>query len=188
MSKILLLMSHIGSGSEIIFNALNQQSTISGFNTSIIYDHTDAIKCLKSNLHKNDNTAAVWMDHLLHNYRFTCKPLFHACKLVFYFGEPKRSINQICKSYAIDAGVRYYLFRIQGMLEYAARTPESLILMDESFAAEKLEQYLGLREPLNWKPNNVFVDEIVPESAVKECQQAYAALIRKLKALEKCPK
>lgn len=189
MSRILLLMSHIGSGSDHLFKTLTQNPTIDGFKTEIVYDHPESFKTLKSNLHKRDNSVSIWMDELLHNYRLTSHTLGRYCKMVFLFGEPRSSIETICRTYQPEEGLMYYRFRLQGMLEYIARTPGCLILTWPRLQKEGvqvLERYLELWEPidsLNAPPDKE--KERLSFDILKEAEDIYNRLLYQLKTLEK---
>jgi len=185
MNKILFLMSHIGANSSHLYDILSQHPFIEGFRSDKVYDHPDALNLLLMNKHKNDTAAAVYMDELLHNYRLTCKPISKICKFVFLLGEPKASINRIvADGYDLDAAVRYYCYRLRGMLEYYVRS-KGVICKPQESDPVKITDYLELTEPLKWKePNNDFED-VVPYSAVKECENCYDRYLHYLETLDK---
>lgn len=173
MKKILFLMSHIGSGSQHLFDILSANPAIDGFRSEIVYDHPEALGDLLEEPHKNDNSAAIYMDELLHNFRLTCKPLCRLCKFIYVIGEPKPSINRIhAAGYALDAAVRYYCFRLRGMYEYFRRSG-GLFCCLQPHELDRIEKYLELRTPLVWKPYVERYEEFVPYDAIRECEECY---------------
>lgn len=188
MSKFLFLMSHIGSGSSRLFDSLSNSDSIHGFRTEIVYDSPESLQHLQNNFHKNDNKASVWMDELLHNFRLTCKPLCKTCQLVFLFGDPHESIEEIAKTYPSYEALNYYRFRLQGMLEYIARTPGCLIFTWDRIEFEglqSLERALMIRAPLTAPTRPKSTEKRLSLDVYKEAELIYDRLCFKLKALEK---
>ena len=154
MSKILFLATHIGSEYERLQQAMIADSRIDGFNTDVSYDHYDKIETLLSNPHKNNKSNSIWMDILLHNHNFSCKPLIKICKFVYLMREPRASLTEILSStgYDQDRAARYYCYRLSGLCEYAIRTGGYVLTHDRLEDLSGLAKHLGLcRSPsVSW--------------------------------------
>lgn len=139
MAKFLFLMSHLGSNSNDLFEYLKQHPNIDGFKTDLIYDDLSTLDNLKQNHHKLENSASVYMDEILHNYRFQKNILNIDAKFIFYFGEPRSSINNI----ELKNPLAYYSFRLQGMYEYIIRT-KGFVIHWNNWRLEELNKYLKI--------------------------------------------
>lgn len=183
-------MSHLGSGSADLLETLTQNPRVDAFRTGLCYDHPDKLAVLTNNIHKQDNKSAIYMDELLYNISFACKPLCKHCKFIHLVREAKPSLNFILErhpEYTIEAATRYYCFRLRGIYEYVLRTPGSVFLTwDELQSGNKLkeiESYLGLKEPLKYKEPKSFDKDLAPQKYVAECQEAYEKYVYAIKHL-----
>lgn len=179
MRKVLFLMSHLGSGSSDLFDILCTDPWIDGFRTGLMYDHPEKLKNLSDSPHKRDNAHAIYMDELLHNRLFACKPLCNVCKFIFFFRKAKPSLNQILldnPDYSPQQAANHYRYRLRGMYEYVLRTPGSIVLTWDELQSGRtngIEEYLGLKQPLKTKQLAECHTEMAPGELVEECQEAY---------------
>lgn len=157
MRKTLLLLSHLGAGSSLLFDALSQNPRIEGYRTGQTYDHPEKLMSLTTNIHKRDNSSAIYMDELLFNKDISCKLICSFSKFVFLIREPGSSLAEIKRlhpEYTSETAKRYYCYRLRGIYEYVCRVPTAIVLTWEDMKYqnfEKLEKYLSLKEPISIK-------------------------------------
>ena len=181
MKTVLFLASHLGAGSDVLFDILASHPRIEGFKTHVSYDHYDKIESLLSHPHKNNKSNAIWADILLHNHSFTCKPLIPRCKFVYLLREPRGSLSDIMSStdYDLDMASRYYRYRLRGLCEYAIRSSGYVLTYDRLGDLSGLTQYLGFKEALSVSVPPETLAEI-SEEVLAECDKSYEKYLRDL--------
>jgi hypothetical protein len=181
VKTVLFLASHIGSGSNLLFDALTSSDRIEGFRTGMSYDHYDKIESLLSNPHKNNKSNSIFLDELLYNHSFVCKPLIPRCKFVYLLREPRGALSSIMSStdYDLDMANRYYRYRLRGLCEYAIRSSGYVLTYDRLGDLSGLSRYLGIKD--------VFQVSVPPETCVEisdrvlaECDRSYEKYLRDL--------
>lgn len=183
MKGVLFLSTHIGSGYDDLFNALDTHPRIDGFKSDMSYDHYDKIEALVSNPHKYNKSNSIWMDLLLHNHSFTCKAIMSICKFVYLMREPRESLSAIIATGQYDAerAARYYRYRLSGLCEYAVRSGGYVLTHDRLKELAGLEVHLGLKHgSLSEIPRAVSLkeavslkSETVPAALLEECDRSY---------------
>jgi hypothetical protein len=174
MRRVAIIFSHLGSGSGVVFDALTDHPRIDGFRTGLSYDHYDKIVELTSNHHKNENASAIWLDEVLHNYQFTCKPLLdHICP-IFVLREPRGSLAAILADhpeYDAVRAARYYCYRLRGICEYACRCPNPFLVTESDLSG--VESHLGIKGNVG-KPRTLASGvPDVPATLLDECEACY---------------
>jgi hypothetical protein len=143
MKRVLLLVSHTGSGSNALVNVLNHNPRIQFHNTDLVYKHPEVLDILTANPHKCNTTAATWAEEILYNYQFSCKPLYKMCKFIYLVRDAK---------YLGANDFLYYCYRLRRICEMARQTPGSFLMTWEDLSTERcfpmLEKFLCLRQPL----------------------------------------
>lgn len=183
MKKVLFLATHLGSGSDTLFNVLTSHPRIDGFKTNMSYDHYDKIEQLISNPHKNNRSNSIWMDMLLYNYSFVCKPLIEMCYFVFLIREPKGSLAEIISTgdYTVESASRYYRYRLRGLCEYAIRSKGVILVQDRLSDLNKVMRYIGLKGDLSVSSQPDGLRCEIPEKILAECDYSYELYLRHLK-------
>lgn len=120
MKNFLFVMTHPGSGWQALSDTLNQLPHVEVFNTGFDYHHPDDLRMLTRNVHKRDNSVAVWGDILLHNQNFTCEALCDCCQFI-YWSAPFDPNHPEWKPYGVYAST-YYQYRLAGLVEYHRKT------------------------------------------------------------------
>lgn len=105
-------MTHLDSGWEKLAQKLESKERFHVFNTGRSYHHPDDVNLLTNELHRCDNSAAVWVDLIFHNKDFTMRRLLEYYPMVFW----SDSI----------APCRHLANRLAGMKIYWKRKPGSL--------------------------------------------------------------
>lgn len=164
-------MTHIGSNSDDLIKPITNHSEIDLIKSSddFIYDKFESLQYLSLQNHKNSNATAIYTDELNYNYKFT-KQLIKNNYFVFYFGEPKKSINRIKnKGYTEKNALLYYIFRLQGMYEYIVRT-KGIISTWKNKNLPALSKYLNLKDEIK----NINVEESTNETSVSYKTELFA--------------
>lgn len=153
MKKVVLLMSHHGSGSDALYALLDSHPRIQGFQDDSTYDSPLRLVSLTERRHKLSNASRIYMDHLLHNHQYCLRP-DPMVKLVFVVREPEGSIDYMVNMRLLrrQESKRYYLYRLRRLCELARRNPGSVFLtysnLRENRGLDLLSSHLGLREAI----------------------------------------
>lgn len=159
MRKILFIASHLGSGSDVLYKALNQHPQIQGYRSSEegnVYMHPLALLSLVNCRHKLNNSSAIFMDELLLNYCFQIKTVYKTCKFIYVIRDAEPTLNWLVeKNYFKPLQAqRYYLYRLRRLCEMAKRTPGAVVLnsydIKHKVGGELITDYLDLTEPFEY--------------------------------------
>lgn len=191
MKKAVLVISHEGSNSDALCEILNRNPRVQLTHPNLVYNHPEVVESLTNHTHKLSNSAAVWLDVVLHNFYFSHKEIYKMCKFIYMIREPKPTLDSIVDLNSnTDCVIRYYCYRLRRICEMARSTPGSLLLQWEDVytgrAFHLVERFLGLKEPLQLdqllfvqpKPN-----PFVTTSMIETCQNAYERYLYYLKNL-----
>lgn len=128
MKKVLFIMTHLGSGWELLVDKLQENARVHVFNTSRSYHHPDDVRFLTNEIHRQDNSAAIWADVLFFNENFTMKRLAKDYRFIFWSCPFESVVEQLVVKYKYseDAAESYYNFRLAGMSQYYRRVPGCL--------------------------------------------------------------
>jgi hypothetical protein len=140
-----------------------------------------------------------YVDKLLHNYDFACKPLYKICKFIYMIRSPEVPLaTLIMRGYPPAGAENHYLFRLRRMCEMAVHTDGVLLTYEDLVkrrAFPLLKNSLGLKSDLldNFTPfdfddinmnsgkilkNPTEPDVDVPEDVVKRCVTGYHKYLR----------
>ena len=153
MKKVVLLMSHHGSGSDALYALLDSNPRIQGFQDDSSYDTPLRLVSLTERRHKLSNASRIYMDHLLHNYQYCLKP-DPMVRMVFVVREPEGSVDYMVNMKILrrQEAKRYYLYRLRRLCELARRNRGSVFLtysnLREGKGMDILADHIGLRDPL----------------------------------------
>lgn len=195
MKKILFVCSHLHSGSAALCNSLNSHPRIQGYNIAARSPYINPLNLilLTEQRHKLDNRSAIYMDELLYNHNLSTKIAYKECKFVYLVREPEPVLNflvtvdKMKPSFAL----RHYSYRLRRICEMAKRTPGAVLLTWDDLVANRgihlIEEYLGLKQPLFFDPNNLapfkrsFTSDLVPISHRQEAERTYQRYLYYLK-------
>jgi hypothetical protein len=107
--KALFVMTHIGSGWEVLKERL-EKSRVQLYSTGCEYHHPEDVRPLLSLPHRRNNATAIWADVILHNKDFTMKRLSEHYRFIFWS----------CPYEACDVSVSraYWAYRMDGLRQY----------------------------------------------------------------------
>lgn len=188
--QFLFVVSHLGSGYGDLKHILDNNPRIDLQETTISYQHPKDIEYIKSFGHKLGkitygdkmvDSSKVYGDILLHNYCFSCKPMYEFCKFIYLIRPASHSIKEILKdkSYISEKAYLYYSYRMRRICEMARNTPGAILLtwgdLQNKRGLDLMQEYLGLIEPLS-VPSGLFVDPEptdFPISFIKKIEDCY---------------
>lgn len=175
-------MTHVGAKTDQFIQVLKNNPDIDIFRSpdSWIYNNYDSFNYLSTQNHKAAHSAAIYMDEIQYNFKFQRNMILPNCKFIFYLGEPRTSINEILKQYGKKEGIRYYIYRLQGLYEYIVRT-KGIIITWDNWNLEKVALNLELRKPLIGKNEDINYEELAPYELILKAQKAYEDLLFKIK-------
>lgn len=183
--KFFFLTSHLGSGSEYLWKALDANPRIQMYDTQAVYASTEDVKKMTMFDHKLKSTGSVYGDHLLYNSNFTCSELYKCCKFIYLIRSAKETFN-LMKGYSGDSMLRYYSFRLRRMAEMALKTPGAVFVTWKDLQTHKgldvIANYLGLRDSINLQ-YPIEASNIVPNAIVEkgnDCYERYLYLFKQM--------
>jgi hypothetical protein len=181
MNRIVLITSHLASGSSELIKILNKNERIQVSESNIIYEGISDLESLKSNKHKLNNSAAIFGDHILFNINFSNKSLYSCLKFIYCIRSGTDTMNELISKYHYtpETGFNYYCFRLRRLYEMAHQTPGAVFLTWNNLADGKgldlIDQYLELKEPLLSEPD-LFIknkDDDVPYIIRQQAEDYY---------------
>ena len=181
-------MTHIGANFDAFKASVTLHPDIDFFQTPDhwIYNNCESLDYLSTKRHKNLHAASIYGDILLFNHKFQRKLIKPCYQFIFYAGEPVSSIQLIHnQGYEEDQALSYYLFRLQGLYEFAVRT-NGIIARHDDWKLEEIFDYLKLQKPNTMHTNQI--EEVtlkLKNTTIKQAEKAYANFLVKTNALTK---
>lgn len=158
MKKVVFICSHLYSGSNALYEAMNNHSRIQGYSGLNRY-----LSCLQLlNLcefnHKVKNRSAIYMDQIIYNHQISSEEIYKYCKFIYIIRRPEVPINFMISNDKIKSNfaLLYYKFRMRRLCEMAKRTPGSILLtyddLSEGKGLDLISEYLELPQPIEFSP------------------------------------
>jgi hypothetical protein len=165
MKKVIFICSHLFSGSNQLYAAMQQNPRIQGYKSKNLnnYESSMNIINLMSCRHKANNNSAIFMDEINFNYQISTKNVYSSCKFIYVLRSPEQCIPQIISNFGYRPlnAVRYYTFRLRRICEMARNTPGAVLLTFDDLlndrGADLINDYLELVKPIDFNPNNFAV-------------------------------
>lgn len=190
MKKIVLICSHLHSGSTELYNSLNNHPRIQGYHFSAYSSPLDLLK-LTNQYHKLNNRSSIYMDELLFNYNLSTSVAYKECKFIYVIREPEAVLNKLINDkIKIFYAIRYYSYRLRRIFEMSRRTPGAILLTWEDLIHNRgmnlIEDYLSLKEPINLKIDNKIIDNKIIDNKIgltllSEVEETYQKYLYYLK-------
>lgn len=180
MKKVVLICSHLHSGSRYLYESLNNHSQIQGYNYPVYSSALDLIR-LTDQRHKLNNRSSVYMDELLFNYNLSTDVAYKECKFIYVIREPISVLNKLALINKMKPifGLRYYSYRLRRLFEMSKRTPGSILLTWDDLISNRgidlIEKYIGVKESIKFKIDNDFniSDNLINLNLIKEAEDCY---------------
>lgn len=188
MKKVVLICSHLHSGSRELYKSLDNHSQIQGYKYPVYSSALDFIR-LTDQRHKLNNRSSVYMDELLFNYNLSTDVAYKECKFIYVIREPISVLNKLVLINKMKPifGLRYYSYRLRRLFEMSKRTPGAILLTWEDLmnnrGTDLLEKYIGVKESIKFKIDNDFniSDNIISLKLSKEAEDCYQKYLYYLK-------
>lgn len=184
MKKVLFIVGHHFSGSNILFNILDNNPRVQGFHISPYINALD-IKNLTEQKHKFNNFASIYMDELLLNTSLQTKDAYKLCKFIYIIRSPMQTLGSLFNVYKPQFAVNYYCFRLRRICEMAKNTPDSIFLRYEDIpnGLNLIENYLKLKQKLEMISLPEKKDIFIPHKLLDISEQSYERHLAFLKSL-----
>ena len=168
--RVLLSVSHLGSGSLQLLSLLNHNPRVQFLNTQTpIRDYTD-LQAVTSISHKMNSVAAMYALEINHNFQMGSRNFIPHVHHLFVVRRPNPSISLMVQNgiYRQHEAAMYYCYRLRRICEIAKRVGSGLLLTYEDLESgdyvKPLSKFLGLKEEAEFDPN-VF-SSFAPESSL----------------------
>lgn len=163
MNKIVLVCSHLYSGSQVLLESMNQNPRIQHYNLASSFNYTSPLSfhTLIKQDHKMKNKSAIYMDHLLYNYELSTSAAFSYCKFLFVIRPPETVLNFLIseKKYKPQFAARHYAFRLRRICQLAKRCSGGVLLtwqdLLENRGIDLINDLLELKTPIKFNPEQL---------------------------------
>jgi hypothetical protein len=192
MRNILLVASHLFSGSNALLGVLNENNKIDLIDDLLSYDHPSVLEYLFEFGHKLDNSSAIYGGQILFNKDLSCKIFYDFAKFIYVIRPAKPTLNEIKlnrKEYSELTAYRYYCFRLRRIYEMARSTPKAVLLKNDDIYSQEgldlIQDYLDLKQPLILqKLLEIKEEETFSSSLVDKAQDCYEKYLYHLRQLD----
>jgi len=188
MNKILLIVSHLESGSDSLVQNLDSGVRLQRLNFNL-YSNLDCLSFKRPNTEYRKRPK-VYFDHILYNHEFSCKELFKYLNFVYVVGDPKKSLDSIVhnKIYDERTACNYYCFRVRRIYEMIKKSGDYLVFFDEDLQNDetynKIHQMIGIKDKIKIKNNTQDKKEIyIDRNIMSEAESFYEKYRYKIKSL-----
>ncbi len=189
MKRVLFIVSHLCSGSDVLFDSLDAHPRIQGFREGS-YESRMSLLSLASREHKLGDASAVYMDELLFNSCLGSKDIYPECHYVFLLRDPKDALNEIVgvKKYSPKCAFNHYVMRLRRMYSVARARPDSVLLtfsdLEAGLGGDLIADYLDFGEPVPiTRPEPPGCENLVPLNLVTEAGYAFEHWLYRLREL-----
>lgn len=160
MKKLLLVCSHLYSGSGSLYTALDQHPRIQGFRAPEPNRYVNPLDLLRrtEQRHKLGNRSAIYMDELLYNYQLQTKQAYKNCHFLYVVRRPEPVLARMMVLDKMRPGfaARYYTFRLRRLCEMAKRTPGAILLtyddLEQGRGLDLVADSMNLKTPVEFDP------------------------------------
>lgn len=185
MKNILLIISHLNSGSDELMACLNENERIDLKSNLLTYDNPEMLASLYGLGHKLDNTAAIYGGQILFNKDFCNFAFYKFCKFIYFVRSPKDTLNQFKinnPNYSDLTACRYYCFRLRRIYEMAYQKA-GLFCTYDNISSSAIQEYLELPNPVHIKFKEKNIPDTYPADLMQEAEDCYERYFYKIKQL-----
>lgn len=186
MKRIVLIVSHLGSGSASLCYCLAQSKIMQWMQDGIIYDDPSATESLLGVKHKYSDKTGFYLNEVLYNYQISHKVVYHLCETVYLIRDPKSSIKFL-KPKDAEYALNYYIFRLRRIYEMIKNTKGAIFLTWDDLVNKKGLQLLTKKFNLS---NDLQFTEFasekklfsLPKSLLAQAERAYELCLYRVKS------
>lgn len=206
--KHALIITHFGSGGTLLCRILNENYNIRCIGrTNVSYTHPTMLErsrlvinsAFRSTFDHND----WYVDKLVNNFDFACKPLYKICKFIYMIRTPQVPLATLMsRGYLPSGAENYYLFRLRRLCEMAVKTGGVLLTYEDLVSRSAfplLKNFLNLKSPLTGEFTPFHMDDPnlqtgkiinnpvepgieIPENTMKKCSVGYQKYLKFLES------
>lgn len=185
MKRVILIVSHLGSGSASLCYCLAQTNIVQWMQDGIIYDDPTATESLLSAKHKYSNVVGLYVNEVLYNYQISHKTIYQVCEIVYLIRDPKTSIK-ILKPKDAEYALNYYIFRLRRIYEMAKETKGMIFLTWDDLINKKGLQLLSKKLNLPDLQFQEFTSERklfeLPKTLLNQAERAYERCLYRVRS------
>lgn len=185
MKRVILVVSHLGSGSASLCYCLAQTKIVQWMQDGIIYDDPTATESLLSVKHKFSDVIGLYVNEVLYNYQISHKAIYRTCEMVYLIRDPKSSVK-ILKPKDAEYALNYYIFRLRRIYEMAKETKGAVFLTWDDLIAKKGLQLLSKKFDLPDLKFQEFTKEKklfeLPRALLHEAERAYELCLYRVRS------
>lgn len=183
MRKTVFIITHVGSGYEILLSTLLENPRIFPISNFCWNNYSNLHDIISVPVkHGFYNKATYFLDCVIYNHLFSAYDSFNTCNFIYFIDEPKFALPRIInekKTSNITSCQRYYLYRLRRICEMAKRTKNAIFLTSKDIYKPEtykiIENYLNLSEKLEipiLKPDHLSID-CLPQNIIDYTESAY---------------
>jgi hypothetical protein len=194
MKKIILINTHLCSGSEALYWSLSKNPFIQGCRNINIekkyYTNLDLLT-ISSNKHKLDSKKSLYLDEVLFNHVLSTKIDYTKCIVINFIRSPKDTLESMLHFKRINPifALRYYQYRLNRIYQISKVAKKCVFLKFESIEKEEINYLNNLTDlDLNIKKEYFegfkkgFKKDTIPKELLEEgdkCYERYHYLLTK---------
>lgn len=168
MSELIFIISHLGSGSNIIYQKLNKCPSFKRVKNNILYKNSEEFCKLKLK-------KFTFFDHLLHDYQYSWKEGYNLAKFVYVICHPALAFQNSSEIISPNDWGRYYCYRLRRICQMAKNTPNAILLNGVQVICGKKMQLLN-----DFLKTNIYFEnylkpkqELLSIDNAKEIEESY---------------
>lgn len=163
MKKVVFICSHVFSGSNQLYAAMQKNPRIQGYKNKNLnfYESSMNLVNLMSMRHKANNNSSIFLDEINFNHQISTKNVYSFCKFIYILRDPDQCLAQMVSSlrYSALGAARYYTFRLRRICEMSRNTPGAILLTFDDLldgrGIDLINDYLELVRPIDFNPQKL---------------------------------
>lgn len=187
MKKLIIINSHLYSGSEILYNFLASHPLIQGIkqanNLNYYYSNFDILKVCSQN-HKSKSKKSFFIDEISHNYLLSTKLNYEKLFIIAFVRRPKETIESIVRFRGIKPlfALRYYQYRLNRIYQISKIAKNFIFINSDSFnesSSNKIKEFINFKEEFLIKKeifnllNNNLQDNYLSKEHIAVAEEIY---------------
>ena len=186
MKQVLFINTHIGSGSDYLYQSLDDYSRIQGYSGNFIYENAESLLNLTLLPHKCRNNGAIYLDRILYNHTIKSRDVYKIPDHIFMVREPEGTLGEIGDLMGWDSAARYYRLRLRRLVSIAKSARHGIFIdyreLQEGSGWNRISDHLQLKSFSI--PKIVELNKVdVPYALIVECRNTYEWCTYAMKSL-----
>lgn len=193
LKRVLLSITHLGSGSLPLLGLLNRNPRVQLLQTNTTVHSYPDLRAITSQRHKLGSSAAMFAIDLNYNYQLGPRVQLPHAHHLFVVRPPEVVLNLLVSKgfFKQEQAARYYCFRLRRMCEIAKRVGTGMLLTYDDIQrgdyTETLGEFLGLKEPVVHVPKLFdhlnYTENVFAKPTMDWCRDCYERHLFFMKSL-----